>query len=417
MNHRKIWRRIGVAGLIAFSGVAVAADPPIQLTIDAPNAQGATGEALLMDRDWPLTFRAHIPGALYYISNRGDVRSPFGEKQFIVISDTDDCLDLRDYTDSPIPVPYQSCPHEFDEQVLEVYTERNDDAGQPDFSEMGLHGHRPCVDPIAGTLRDGSHNTVKLDLYDASSEMRLPGVKVGPRTDSPAGGVNDCYGYGADEDLPNLVVIADVGAARFYLPNFDRDPDKMYEIKNLAGFLSNVSVELVDGHDRTSVVATMLVRPGMFEPIVTFDRDIEDARYAGADFLRRVDGGPVEALQFPANRPPTLINALANEVPSKRVLVRAVLLKEPAPPVIKDTNRDGSVTINDLVASGYTLLSNEARAWIRTRAPSGLDDDGDRTPWDCPSPALLAADLDGSGSAGRFGCSTGSSNSKIPVPR
>jgi hypothetical protein len=421
---------------------AWSAEAPIRLTIDSPNAMArfssledpevTTGVGgIQLDRDWALTFRAQITDAAFYVASHSTTAPDvFAGRRFIVISDPDSCLNLSAFIEGG--APYDSMCAEANEEVLEVYPDLFDAAGivdahdWPPLSDVEADdgdGARfdncalrptgaPWWDPrpFAEYLVDNFENTTRLDYRraergDGPTERS---ERVGPKT---GGTIRDCYGYGSDDDLPGLVVMANIGAARFYTRSFDPDPTRPRQIKNMAGFLSNVAVELSDSLGRTFVTATMIAKPGMFEPLVAFDADVTSV---SAQYLRRVDGGPVERMNYSSLLPPP-VHRLANETPIRSVYVRAVLVKGTAPSVIVDVNGDGQYTSADLTGMGYTLLSNEARAWVRTASPSRLDDDTDRTLLTCPDPVPFRTDLDGNGYSGAD-CSTGSSNSKVRVP-
>lgn len=444
MFSRALIYSIALSSVIVTSRAVATGDgePLIKLSIDSPNRTG--NEGVLINDDWALTFRAEIDDAVAYVKSavRGlSAAHRFGLNEFIVLRDPDNCLDLRDQTRSGSPIT-PNCPAGFpDEEILRVHVDRNDDVGVDD--EVGVSDHGRCSqrlseelyrEPSPGRLLEPAFSALQLDAVHQSvtaAPLTTPPPPPPPpasRNVSPLGSADteeDCYGYGRDDDLPALVVIADVGGSRFYTDTFEPDPARP-GLKNMAGLLSNVTVELADRRGITSVVATMIVLPGMFDRIAVFDT----SSYADSSYRRRIDGGPIETLTFPvapagSNPGELIVNSIVDAIPISRVLVRAVLVKGPtpgmpAPDVIEDWNADGKFTADDLVAAGYTLLSNEARAWIRS-APHGTLDTyhgiGGTTGARCVVPAPIYLDLDGDGSAGpRCFEGDGSSGSTVEVP-
>lgn len=419
MFSRMLLCSIALSSAISTSSSPAHADePPIRLTIEAPKRTGNTG--VLLNEDWALTFRAEISDAVTYIKHNGGGSvfpgaggERFGLKEFIVVRDPDNCLDLRDQTLDGTPYTLECPADPADEEVLPVYAgaagtcspePRSDGSLDPEFSLSRIDG--AYQSNVSGSL---------LPLPPASGPNM---TTIGP----PTGGADDCYGYGRDDALPGLVVIADIGASRFYTETFDRDPAHP-GLKNMAGLLSYVAVELTDRRGITSVVGTIRALQGMFDHIVAFDASATG--YPGFDYLRRIDGGPVEALTFSSTPPSPLSgrfiqNAMVDAIPISRVLVSAVLVKEPAPDVIEDWNSDGKIRADDLTAAGLTLLSNEAHIWIRSAPLARLSDDAkdDHGPG-CVLPAPLYMDLDDDESAGpacllNFDGSSGSS-AEIPL--
>jgi hypothetical protein len=404
---------------LAATALATLATPafaqvPIALSFDSPNALGAAG--VMYDSGWALTLRADMPNSLYHISrasSRGD--RPFGDNEFIVLTDPDNCLDLRTKTvDEASHTPGCGGP---DEQVLDVHVDLNDSGGVADRPKTGTFVDT-CPEPSSELVKPTFQRLLLTRVAPTDPGAPVPPPPTthddAPSTGPELAGFYDCYGYGQDDDLPGLVVMADIGAARFYSDTFDRLP---LGIKNMAGLLSNVTVEL-SGARGSSVVATILVKRRFFDPLVMIDADVTEAPWTGFDYLQRVDGGPVTGHHFPVPRPPSagigwIPNAIADLIPIRQVRVRAVLVSGRAPSVIKDLNADGLYTAADVELAGKTLLSNEASIVIRTAGPARLDDNSDTA---CPVPSLMYNDLDGNDSSGTA-CITGSSNSKVRVPR
>jgi hypothetical protein len=405
-----------VATSVIASASSLAQTPPIALSFDSPNGLGPVG--VLYDQDWSLTLRANMANALLHISRVGGGARPFGENEFIVLTDPDDCLDLRSRTVPPGPYT-PDCPGGADEEILDVHVNEHDAAGRTKRSPLA---GEPLIDMCRGSaelLNPAFDETLLVRVLPRPpgggvSPPPTPPRNEGPFTESATAAPYDCYGYGSDDDLPGLVIMADIGAARFYTPAFDRVPQG---IRNMAGLLSSVTHELSGGRG-SSVVATMFVKPRFFDALVMIDAEVTRPPWIGYDFLQRVDGGPVEGRMFVGPRPPAsstslITNAIANSLPIKQVIVRAAIVRGRAPAVIEDRNGDRQYSAADLELMGHTLLSNEARIVVRATPASRLDDDSDDA---CPVPTLMYNDLDGSGGSG-IACITGSSNSKVVVPR
>ncbi len=236
----------------------------------------------------------------------------------------------------------------------------------------------------------------------------------------------DCYGYGADVNgVPGLVVWADIGG--FKVMDDDLNGTGPFgvvrRLRNGAGFISNVTSVLLDRINRSHVKATIIVPPGLFEPIVAIDTVINPSGpFPTADYLRKIDDGPIEALNNATvaggNVNVARARAISSDLPPIRVTVYAVLVDGVAPDFITDINMDGRFTKTDLVLDGYTLLSNVAKYKIRAMRATNIEASEDRCP---PTGMLTAKDLDGgdpgAGGGVIYSCATGSARSGRRIPR
>ncbi len=395
------------------SGVASAqAEAPIvRLSIQEPTRHNARG-GILDGRDFNIEFRVTAPEALGFVELVGN-----GEKEeALVLSDTDDCLEF-DLGHPTLTGPFQtSCGDGIpDEVFIPFRVDPNDRPAVRDTDFCGSDRDRLDDDPDT-TLLTVSNKAYLL----APNQLDLPAgvsvltpLPVGPSTGGEMTGLSpgDCYGYGADEDLPGLVVMADVGAARVFNSNFDllypMGPG-IRRIRNLAGFTSTVTREAEDRSGRSHIVAHMQVERGMLEPLVAFDFLTGGAfPWLGGDFARRIDSGPIEtfawdpapAVDFSTTPARVVItndvyNQLLATLPdSTSVKVRAVLVEGPAPDFIDDMNGDGRFTIVDLVQMGYTPLSNQAVRTFNIQQEDKFADLGDGLR--CPSRSVVVGlDLD-----------------------
>ncbi len=402
------------------SGIALATDPapPVKLSIREPVRHNNSG-GFVEGRDWNLEFRLTVENALGFveITGLGDRR------EALVISDPDDCLEF-DLGHTATFDPNLSGPFDdacFDGVADEVYipfrSDPNDRSGVDDIDQCDFMLEEPRLEDDPPTTAAADSNKAYLLAPDQAIPDGSPPIAraMGPLTGGQT--IGDCYGYGQDEDLPGLVVMADVGAARVFDQNFDiiEITPGVRRIRNLAGFTSTVTRELKDRFGRSHVVAHMQVERGMLEPLVVFDaRTATTPPYIGPTFQRRIDSGPVETFSWVSQ--PTSdytaaeLDELLSTLPdSKSVKVRAVLVEGQAPSYIDDLDQNGRFTVNDLVLMGYTPLSNQARRTINVIQQDKFEDfDGTQ---ECPSFRVIAGvDLDGN-NIGYF-CQDGDGSSR-----
>ena len=404
--------------------------PHIQLTIDEPGGPTLFGGAsflspygpygkhkkfdrsLYTESGWTLSFRMAAPDAVGLISTRLRTMQGGPDYETLVLKDPDDCLDLShaipSFTDTSMGFPgtidpfENNCPAIQDEKFM-LFNIDYDDA--PAVRDTYVSGG--CEGPKRDRLVDDEFANILLDMpnykssnkaYVVSKPMSFPnlGTPVGPFTGGFGFMENqhlDCYGYGADEDVASLVVMVNTGAARIFDGNLNYDNTR---IRNMAGFVSGVGVELIDRKDATTVVAHMPVRPGMLTPLTFFDID-RDIFFGGGDpippsfnILRKIEDGPIETFAITgAQSDADIVNRLIELTPSEfTVEIRAVVVEGDAPEFIDDTNGDGKFTAADLKPA-YKLLSNEAVRWIDIVTTTSLAEEEDA--FECPP--LIFVDL------------------------
>jgi len=397
------------------SGVTLATDPgpPVKLSVREPVKHNRNGGAV-EGRDWNLEFRLTVDNALGFVEflGNGDTR------EALVISDPDNCLEF-DLGHPTYPGAFDaSCANSpADEVYFPFRSDPNDRSGVTDIDQCDFMTEQPRLQDNPSTTSPQDSNKAYLlapnpDFPDGSAPIAR---SMGPLTGGQT--IGDCYGYGQDEDLPGLVVMADVGAARVFDQNFEiiEVAPGVRRIRNLAGFVSTVTRELQDRRGRSHVVAHMQIERGVLEPLVVFDtRTAPTSPYIGSTFQRRIDGGPVETFTWDTQPTSDFTAAeyeelLATLPDTTSVKVRAVLLDGPAPSYIDDLDQNGKFTINDLVLMGHTPLSNQAKRTINVIQQDKFEDFGGTL--ECPSARVIAGiDLDGN-NVGYF-CQDGDGNSR-----
>lgn len=348
-------------------------DPPVRIRIQAPDAGNFQG--LTTSTGWGLVIRIEVPDSVAIVETAEPNDTPQSRREAIVLTDPDGCLDMRHF---PISVkqPYHDCGGP-DETFLEFTTERFDSFDLADSNTGNFEIRRDW-------LVDNAPNSAP-PLFFVSR----------PQT---GGTLLDGYGFGPDDDLPGLVILSDLGAARVFDQNFD---SPTATVRNLAGFVNSVAQELLTKRGGSALTAWMHVPAGLFEPIALFDLDV-DAE--GVDYLRRLESGPIRAFTFsssPANDDAVLAEITSSYAPYT-IDVRAVMVEGVAPTLIDDKNGDGRFTASDLKRMGYKVISNEAR--LRQVMDFDVLVTETITGRTCPPQSLVYRDLDGNTRAGAIAC-------------
>ena len=368
---------------------------------------------------WPLILRVESRTAVAFAASAtADER----KRDALVLEDPDGCLNLASLVaDLGLAAFDPDCaglPE--DETYIESHTEKFDTFELEDNIGTGNDAIRARLvadDYVEGALLDTPYLALKKNKVEP----------VGPRVGAPAGGdgrqaILDGYGFGADDDFASLVLLADVGGSRVFDVDFNHVPGV---IRNLAGFVNTVSEELLDGRRQTAITASLHPLAGVFEPIAVFDLSVTDPAWAGADYLRRVDSSPVEALELLADvpvetDPPVEANQFYDELLAGyfpvEFTVRAVVVAGEAPDYVHDLDNDGRFTANDVRMAGYRLVTNEVAMNLVVTHDNLLVQSQDIK---CLPRTVLFGDLDGDGASGEpFKCDgkSGSSRSRR-VPR
>ena len=368
---------------------------------------------------WPLTLRLESRSAVgFAASATADER----KREALVLADPDGCLNLASLVaDFGLTAFDPLCAGRAeDETWVQVQTEKFDTFELVDNRQTGNDVIRERLvddDYVPGMLLDTPY------LADDRGRIQAVGPKTGgPATTDPERPELDGYGYGADDDFASLVLMIDVGGARVFDVDFERDPRVLW---NMAGFAASAPAEELAGRGRTAITVARPPLSGVVEPIAIFDLSVTNPDYAGFDYLHRVDSGPIVGFellsQVPvATDPPPLANAFYDELLSTYypvdVTLRAVVVAREAPDFIHDLDGDGYFTAHDVVLAGYELASNEIVVTLTLSHDNLLTDSPDIK---CLPRSVLFLDLDGDGASGEpFKCSgkSGSSRSRR-VPR
>lgn len=198
------------------------------------------------------------------------------------------------------------------------------------------------------------------------------------------GSTDDRYGYGASARMPGLVLISNTGVGIVSDSNFDRPAVR--QCRNLAGFVSSVSVKLNNGTDRSTLHAHLNVPSELFSPLILRDDDVTVGPSCPVDTaLVRVESEPARCLTNPQ-----IAAALRRRVNVKAFVVSLDDIGNITPPEqITDLNGNGFCDASDLRMAGYRVISNTARHSFRQLHQNEVWDVGYEYPYD----------LDGNGSA------------------
>ncbi|MEO1338253.1 MAG: hypothetical protein AAFV29_21595, partial [Myxococcota bacterium] len=265
--------------------------------------------------------------------------------------------------------------------------------------------------------------------YDGMSIPVGPGIQPPtlPATGT-TGGAPDGVGYGANDDLPGLVLLSNVGVGRVLTstlgsPGAVAGFDQLSPVRarNLAGLMTDVAFELRRIPERTVVSTSLLVPPLLFSELVIFDPCVAPSGAPFCEFtdtsgLQRIDGGPIQTATIVKTDAFDFATAQSPNV--AEVEVRAVMVAGNAPNFVDDCSGDGRVTARDLVCSGYEVLSNEA---VRTFRVGGLfldcRDSSFSTgpgPFFGPRAGLISVDFDNIFTPGGITCPSGSGRQTTP---
>ena len=401
MQYVKVANLIVAAGLISLASVtSVAHDGderhrgarkfPVKLTLASPIKPRDT--SIQYHSGWPLTFKIvpRVAVSLVVPSVPGGPASDWpelGATSFLMLKDTDQCPSAGGRITGPDGVPFCA-----DLPGDELWIEFTPDEDYPDvgdahgFDELRLDMKEPSRRPTI-TYKDRDHT-------------------FGPRIHETLDGL----GYGANDDLPGFVLLADTGVSKMLtdLETIDTgdafitigwDPMFPAQSRNLAGFMTSVGYELNDERQRTTIT-TSLVMPRH----LTERRFLEDQVFCSqgpCDVYRRVEGG-------------SPIPASDANLDNHDVTFRAFVVQGVAPAAMIDCNFDGDVTAADAACMGYRLLSREVTFTIRQ---IGRVDECNllEDPWGSNNSAGREfVDFDGNGDFITIDCPGGSTGGGLP---
>jgi len=393
----------------------------------------------VFEEGYALSFRMAAPQSEAVI--RAD---RFGaEFETLVLEDPDGCLDLSQATPGHLtpsfPLPsFEDCNpggdpgYEPDELFINFTSDPFEAPGVQDTSGLCVGAVRDgLVDDAFGDELFTDSDTPYVDprFVDGSAGIG-PVFQVGPKTGGVAtpgettGPFHDCYGFGADDDNPSLVVMANVGAARVFDENLNYPA--VARVRNLAGLASSVSSEPLDRGAATAIISHMPVTLNMLRPLTFVDLDggFFGPFPSSVNITTQADDVETTASASGLMSTPDVVNAVFATFPNDyEIEVRAVVVKGVAPDFIDDTNGDGVVTADDLTFNGdYELLSNEAVIALNLLNYFVVVDQKDGS--ECPpsstpfgSDQQLYVDLDGDGTSGVCNDGDGTSRSAIRFPR
>jgi len=341
--------------MVIASGLALAESKPAELQILTPSS--VKNQGLLLPKNWDLIFRIDVKEVEYFLD---------GVETGEVVYEDPDGL-------APDEAPWT---HPDDELGIAFSTEGPD---VPGVAKVAASRCSHLVDDLATDLTADMRNKAYLLADDPPvglPEFSLDGTALIPAGQDTGGSVLDCFGFGRDDDLPGLVVMANVGGARVFDPTENLDTGR---IRNIAGFINQVGIEVLTAKSGSAITASLRV-DRLFQPIVVVDYSVDGhfvaVREDGVDHL--FDSRFAFVQWQDQNR---FIN------------LRAVMVEGDAPNFVDDMDGDGAFTAQDVMLAGYTLISNEAELEIVTR-------DLEFTSCEWFQDFWYVADLDGNGAAG-----------------
>lgn len=364
-----------LAGLTlgCMANMAVADGPPVELEIVA--AESKDGIALLSESGWPLTIKMVIDFPAGEVFPAYAIQPNFpvkGAGGFLIFDDPDGCLN------PPIP-SWQFNP----------FSCGLDLSDPPPPSDEIYMEFWPDVD-MAGAADDTGNADRQADLVDSAGSRGpefqiwnfdpcVPGtsdsdcVRMGP----PTGGETvDGYGFGADDDITGLVVIAEYGVGRVFDEPYFELSDPVGAV-NLAGLVNSVSYDLSDLKEkntkekgqkgkpttpviieRTKVWAHINMPIDVVRQLIQYDACVGelDDPSCSEDNLWRIDGGPSEVPFMNYDRGDA---ASIDLLEATIFTLKVFLVAGQAPNRLFDEDGDGDVDSADAALAGYTLLSNQ----------------------------------------------------------
>ncbi len=356
--------------------------PPIKLRITSPAYKANLPLGIMYESGTSLDFKATVVGpALGYLTNRLSVYTGDLDTGWFVFADPDNCLEIA--LSPGVPMGFQRpCLRDLypqygdndypDDAIVpdETYFQFTNERDEPGYADgafvIDAAARQALADPLASgppefmaLTRDFTHG-LKLDPPATTS------TPVGPYTGDT---VDDGFGYGADEDLPGLVVLSSRGVGLVY-----EDADGFAGTKtssftpvspktqwNLAGFLHSVSYELKGNDGKTAIHAHMTLPDGLIAPVIAYDNCIGehngDGSCVGEEHWYRIDGGPVQKAtdMMPA------YDFWASLIPSLTYEITAFIVSGRAPSRLADLNHDNKVSAADAKLAGYKVISNETK--------------------------------------------------------
>jgi len=326
---------LGVACLPTMSG---AAQPWFDVEIVLPADAGAGLASTQLGGGWPLVVRAMSLKDAGTYNLLADV--PWTMADLAVVAwDPGGCFGTIGVD------PALSCLQVPPEEVYTRFSVDVDAVGLGDV--VGDASRRSALIDSAG----GGAPIVNGMASDGSAAT----FRVGPAT---GGEVTDGVGYGANDDWPGLVLLANHGVGVVLDASFNPGPAATR--RNLAGVLTWSTYELSDDKHRSSVSAGTTVPFKLLSPLILADDAVGQPVAPGiysSPIRYRIDGGPVvdgpTGVRCAVNLYPSLVSGLDLEL-------RAFLVNGTAPDVLSDSDGDGDVDAMDAELSGFKVISSES---------------------------------------------------------
>lgn len=358
--------------------------PPllVNLDIEAPKYHPDLPLGIMFSSGWPIVFKAVARAdALGIAMDAQPSEYPtIEETGYVVFADPDGCLALPEpfivgYNYPGVPNPANPCPvYDFDPDndpstpppppprpaSDETYLEFGNDVDQVGVVDASGNLGRSAA--LATPAQSGEPGFISAGDPDNNQVLDQVVVQVGPETGAS---VADGVGYGADDDLPGLVLLVPHGVGLVLDQNFNRPTVK--EQRNLAGFLNWTGYELKSAVGSTVIHAGMVVPYGLVAPLMQTDDCVgftSGSPTCSENERIRVDGGPIVAAPT-AQGLPGLQGNYPEIFGGQTYELRAFLVSGVAPSTLADANGDGKVSASDAVLAGYKVISDEAVTLLR----------------------------------------------------
>ncbi|MEM7612933.1 MAG: hypothetical protein AAF270_14710 [Pseudomonadota bacterium] len=390
---------LGLVTLLASTPLATAGDPwvsaeprfPVRVALISPIR--AQDRSIQYHAGWPLTFRIipRVDVSLIVPSVPGGPASAWpevGATSFMMLRDLDDCPSAGGRIIDPDGMPI--CPDISGDELWLEFTPDEDAPGVADESGD---------DALREAMKDPARRSTVTFMGETHT--------FGPRVSD----TRDGLGFGANDDLPGFVLLADAGVGVMLsdLGTTTSDgatlttgwaPLAPAVSRNLAGFMTSVGYELNDERLRTTITTSLIVPRHLTERRFLEDQCFE-AVPGVCETYRRVDGGPP-------------VPATDANLDNYDVTLRAFVVQGEAPDTLIDCDADGVVTADDATCMGYDVLSRER---VLTFRQIGRADECNllSDPWGSAADAGRSfVDFDGNGNFISLSCPGGSTGGGLP---
>lgn len=247
------------------------------------------------------------------------------------------------------------------------FTNVTSGCGAPDEVQTAFYPDRE----IRGVEDDTGYRDQQIALASDAARPAYGGPTIYGEWSHETESIRDGWGWGADDDIPGLVILANVGPSivrqdENYDPSFTPGSAGFFDevsparVRNSAGFMTMVGYELNTTKKKTSITASMLVPRHLYShtrliDLCTgdwyFDEDAQEIVCDG-DAIQRIESGPIE--------PYDEDDRIDTEVELRAFVVAShVGSSYEAIDELEDQNGDGKVTAADAALAGYVVLSNE----------------------------------------------------------